>query len=115
MNNPEDVQKKSDIFKENYSLIQAKILNNLGCLYAEYGHFQAAENMFSKSLTFYEKHYSEKNLQMLSVVICYFKDCRGVTIASTMCNIVNIWMLEKSWEKSLSMLQKALAVCRLDQ
>jgi len=105
INNPKDTS-KIPLFAEKYNLIQAKLYNNIGCVYLECGSHPSALTMFEKALYHYEKLYSKTSFDFFN----YFKDIRGLSAASTFHNIAYIHMVKGNFKLAISALESALEV-----
>lgn len=84
-------------------LQQAKILNNIGCVYFEYGDVDSAVKVFSKSLEVYRKFYKNKSI--------FFTDPRGLGVAFTQCNLAYCHMLKKNnYEDVVGLLETSFKI-----
>jgi len=83
------------------SLQIAKILNNIGCVYFEYGEMKDAKDTFEEALDIQRETLRQEGMA---------SDNGHLAMASTMCNIGYVYLDRREWDEAISLLDEALQV-----
>ena len=96
-------EEKAEIDKDDkkVNLQVAKVLNNIGCVYFEYGELSNALGTFEEALDIQKQYLGADDPTVEPGVL---------SMASTMCNIAYVHIEQDSYRSAIYMLEQALQV-----
>jgi len=97
----ESTETKSKQKREKITLQIAKILNNIGSVYFEYGDLDNAVDTYEEALDMQRESIKEKG---------YKNEPEFLAMASTMCNIGYVYLEENKWCDAIPIIEEALKI-----